>query len=269
MLNDVLLTYPYHNIICEKYNFENFKFNIDDINETKTNIPLKIFEETYIGDYNTELLNKCIKYKLKNILDYLLKTKQINFDNETFRQALYAKNIDVVKHMLENKYMGSDKDLLVVPPTYIYFFKELLNLYKKYNILISDDVYKEFRINSKPIEMQYCINGDNKEHMDKLNNEVEIECKKIFPFDTYHNNTDYGFYYDMAKRGDLTLNIISKIHHVVGAEGIKHLVKLYMEFNNIQNNQNQNNKDKIEENTPKKIVKKIVKKVVKKVTEHT
>ncbi len=274
-LNNYLITSEYYNIICKTYSLE--KLDIEKIDSSQRNITVNSFEQIYSGEYNTELLNKCIKLKFnQELINFLLKNKQINFDNETLRYAIYTQNLNVITHMLDNKYMGSDKDLLYVVNGGI-FSRDLRNLYKKYNILISDEVYKEFKMRKFDIKYDTCINGDDQEHMKKLEEEVETELKKIFPFDTYHNNTDYTFYYDMVKRGELTLDIISNIHHVVGADGIKHLIRLYLEFTqnktnnvlkgNITDNikQNEENTEKVEEK-PKKIVKKVVKKVVKKTT---
>jgi hypothetical protein len=88
--------------------------------------------------------------------------------------------------------------------------------------------------------------------MNNLDNKIQEEKNKIFPFNTYHNYTDWTFYYDLAKKGELTLNMICKIHHMVGATGIQNLIRLYMEFNKIE--------DKIEDK-PKKNIKKVIKKV--------
>lgn len=253
-LNNYLINCRNYKKICETYSLE--KLYIENINSSTCNIDIDTFEKMYSGEYNTELLNKCIKLHFnQKLINFLLKNKQINFDNQTLRYAIYTQNLDVITHMLDNKYIGSDKDLLYVIDDG-YFSGELCKLYKKYNILISDEVYKEFRMRRNYISYDSCINGDDEEHMKKLDEQVEIERKKIFPFNTYNNNTDYTFYYDMAKRGELTLDIISNIHHVVGADGIKHLVRLYMEFNQPKMLQN--------DEKPKKIVKKIVKKVVKK-----
>lgn len=253
-LNNYLINCKNYKKICETYSLE--KLYIENINSSTRNIDINTFEKMYSGEYNTELLNKCIKLHFnEELINFLLKNKQINFDNKTLRYAIYTQNLNVITHMLDNKYIGSDKDLLYVVEGG-YFSKDLRNLYKKYNILISDEVYKEFKMRKFDISYDLCINGDDEEHMKKLDEQVEIERKKIFPFDTYHNNTDYTFYYDMAKRGELTLDIISNIHHVVGADGIKHLVRLYIEFNQPKILQN--------DEKPKKIVKKIVKKVVKK-----
>ena len=258
-LNNYLITSSNYKKICNIYALE--KINIEKLDASQRNINVNIFEQMYSGEYNTELLNKCIKLNFNNeLINFLLKNKQINFDNETLRYAIYTRNLGVITHMLDNKYIGSDKDLLYN----IYsgqFSIDLRNLYKKHNILITDEVYKEFKMRSISINYQFCINGENNEHMKKLDEELEKEYNKIFPFNTYNNCTDYTFYYDMAKRGELTLDIISKIHHVVGADGIKHLIRLYMEFNhNITNNIIKQIDEK-----PKKIVKKIVKKVTKKV----
>lgn len=252
-LNNYLINCRNYKKICETYALQNL--DINNIDSSKCNINVNTFEEMYSGEYNTELLNKCIKLKFSpELINFLLKNKQINFDNQTLRYAIYTKNLNVITHMLDNKYIGSDKDLLY--SIYFsdggYFLRDLQNLYKKYNILISDEVYKEFKMQTIEINYELCINGDDIEHMKKLDEEVKTERKKIFPFDI----TDYTFYYDMAKSGDLTLDIISKIHHVVGADGIKHLVRLYMEFNQTKILQN--------DEKPKKIVKKIVKKVIKK-----
>lgn len=264
-LNNYLITSKNYNIICKTYSLE--KLDIEKIDSSQRNITVNSFEQIYSGEYNTELLNKCIKLHFnEKLINFLLKNKQINFDNETLRYAIYTQNLNVITHMLDNKYMGSDKDLLYCEGGH--FLTSLQKLYKKYNILISDEVYKEMRMRKYSIGNDLCINGDDSEHMTKLDEEVETERKKIFPFDTYHNNTDYTFYYDMAKRGELTLEIISNIHHVVGADGIKRLIRLYLEFNQNKTDnikQNEENTEKVEDK-PKKIVKKVVKKVVKKKT---
>ena len=180
--------------------------------------------------YNTELLNKCVKLQFnKDMIDYLLKIKNINFNNETLRYAIYNKNLDVITHMLDNKYIGCDTDLLYLVDGQIK--SHLLDLYKKYNILISDNVYKELMMRNLEVDYTYCINGDNIKHMNQLDEQIKVEKNKIFPFNAYHNNTNLIFYYEIAKKGELTLEMISKIHHVVGATGIQHLIRLYMEFN--------------------------------------
>jgi len=48
------------------------------------------------------------------------------------------------------------------------------------------------------------------------------------------------------------LDMITKINSVVGVEGIKNLIRLYMEFNS-------------DKSDKKKVVKKVIKKVIKKV----
>jgi len=251
-LNNYLIDSKNYNKICEIYTLQ--KLDIEKINKTQQNISSKTFEEIYSGDYNTILLNKCIKLDFDlELIEFLLKIKKINFDNETLRYAIYTKNLNIIRYMLDNKYIGSDKDLLYCVEGG-FFLRDLISLYKEYNILISDEVYKEFKMRKYMINYESCINGDDTKHMEKLDQEVETERTKIFPFDTYHNNTDYSFYYDMAKRGELTLDIISNIHHIVGADGIKHLVRLYMEFNQ--------NKILQMDEKPKKIIKKVVKKVI-------
>ena len=281
ILNNRLLNCKHYNEICKKYDIN--KITINDINNTQSSLKPEIFESMYSGEYNTELLNKCIKLKYnQKLIDYLLKTKQINFNDETLRYAIYTRNLAVIQYMLDNKYDGKDTDLLYGESGQ--FSIDMRKLYKTYNILISDKVYKELKLRKYNVLYDMCINGDDIEHMKKLDDEINKEQVKIFPFDTYHNNTDWTFYYDMAKNGELTLEIISKIHHVVGADGIKQLVRLYMEFNQFnqlnqfnqsnqsnqldqlnqqKNNTIQNTQENIEK--PKKIVKKIVKKVVKKV----
>jgi hypothetical protein len=273
ILNNKLLNCKYYVDICKKYDIN--KITINDINDTKSSLSPEIFELMYSGEYNTELLNKCIKLKYnKNLIDYFLKTKQINFNDETLRYAIYTHNLIVIQYMLDNKYNGKDTDLLYAESGQ--FSIDMRKLYKTYNILISDEVYKELRLRQYNILYDMCINGDDIEHMKKLDEQINQEHIKIFPFNTYHDNTDWTFYYDMAKNGELTLEIITKIHHVVGATGIKHLVRLYMEFNqfNQLNEQKNNTIQNIIENNkspemqtekPKKIVTKIVKKIVKKV----
>jgi hypothetical protein len=262
IINDVLIRSKYCNDICKKYNIN--KLTIKNIDKKKISISVDIFEKMYQGEYNTELLNKCIKLKYNNnLLNYLLKTKHINFDNETLRYAIYTKNLEVITHMLNNKYNGSDKDLLYDDHGGL-FSIDLRKLYKSYNILISDEVYKELRLRGYSVNTELCINADDKKHMKEIDDEIKLESHNIFPFDTYH--TDFSFYYDMAKNGQLTLEIISKIHNVVSASGIQHLIRLYMEFNKKEEIENSIEKKIENENKPtKKIVKKVIKKVIKKV----
>ena len=251
ILNNNLILSEYRTQICNKYNIGNI--TIDNIDNSTKNITTDMFEKIYSGEYNTELLNKCIKLNFtETFINYLLKTKHIDFDNETSRYAIYNENISVITHMLDNKYIGSDKDLLYC----VYsgqFSMSLRQLYKKHNILISDDVYKQLKLRNSYIDYDLCINGEDINHMKKLDDEVDSEKQKIFPFDTYHDNTNYSFYYDMAKRGELTLDIICNIHHIIGVDGIKHLISIYMEHN-------QNKSEEKIKTTVKKIVKKIVKK---------
>lgn len=229
ILNDILLKCEHHANICNLYKIK--KINIDEINESNNDIDKNLFEKLYSGVYNTELLNKCVKLQFnKDMIDYLLKIKNINFNNETLRYAIYNKNLDVITHMLDNKYIGCDTDLLYLVDGG-QFGADLLKLYKKYNILISDNVYKELMMRNLEVDYTYCINGDNIKHMNQLDEQIKIEKKNIYPFNTYHDRTDWIFYYEIAKKGELTLEMISKIHHVVGATGIQHLIRLYMEFN--------------------------------------
>jgi hypothetical protein len=268
---------------------------IDDINNNYRDIYESDFIIYYKGEYNTELLNRCIKYNFSSkIIEYLLKEKNILFDKDTIVYSIYNENIDVIKYLLDNKYPASDKDLLYC--TTSTFLKQMCEEYKKYNILVSDDIFREiyFKIYSFQIPKEYCVNGDNDEHMEKLIADCDEGFKKIFPFDMYHKNIDYIFYYDQAKRGELTLDNILKIHHVVGAEGIKELLRFYMEFNKLSqpqetqtqtqlynptnptnptNSTNPNNPSNSTNSTnpnnptnpEKKIVKKVIKKVIKKV----
>ena len=270
-LNKELINSDFCDGICKKYDIK--KINMGDINESTKNININLFQIMYSGDYNTELLNKCVKLKFnKETINFLLITKRINFDNETLRYAIYTQNLDVITHMLDNKYIGNDTDLLHLVDGG-QFKTDLCNLYKKYNILISDNVYKELRMRNLEVNYQYCINGHDTNHMYDLDEQIKSEKLQIFPFNTYNSidwtfyydkakTIDWTFYYDKAKKGELTLEMITKIHHVVGATGIQHLLRLYMEFNKNNTNVNIDTTDdnKIE-NKPKKIIKKIVKKV--------
>lgn len=242
----------YNNIVEILKNFKLIDLYLDDIC-SKYYFNKFIFQNCYKGEYNAELLNRCIKYKFnQEIIDYLLKEKNIDFNNETFRYSIFAENIVMIKYLLNNKYLASDKDLLYCVNGGN-FFKEMYMEYKKYNILINDDTARElyFKFYKVTIPKEYYVNGDNDEHMNKLFEDCDKEFKKIFPYETYYNKTDYAYYYDIAKKGELTLDMILKIHHVVGTDGMKNLIRLYMEFNNI--------------NQQKKIVKRVIKKVIKKV----
>lgn len=236
--------------------FEINALNLDDINKNTYLIGKILFEQYYKGEYNTELLNRFIKYSFgKEMLDFLLKEKNIPFNSDTLRYAIYKNNIYVIEYLLDNKYPASDKDFLYCNSGT--FLKQMCDIYKKYNILMGDDVIRKiyFKIYGYRLNNEYYINGENTEHIQKILAECDEELKKIFPFSTYHNNIDYIFYYDMAKRGELTLDVILKMHHVIGTPGMKELIELYMEFNKSDNS---DNSDK------KKIIKKVVKKVVKK-----
>ena len=63
-----------------------------------------LFEQSYKGEYNTELLNRCIRYSFgQEMIDFLLKEKHIVFNSDTMRYSIYKQNLYVIEYLLDNK----------------------------------------------------------------------------------------------------------------------------------------------------------------------
>ena len=132
---------------------------LDDINKEHNNLDKTLFEQSYKGEYNTELLNRCIRYSFgQEMIDFLLKEKHINFNSDTMRYSIYKQNLYVIEYLLDNKYLASDKDFLNCNNGT--FLKKMCEIYKKYNILISDDIARQlyFKLYKVNINMDYYPN---------------------------------------------------------------------------------------------------------------
>jgi len=234
---------------------------LNNLNETHKVLGKKGFIVLYKDEYNTQLLNKCIKINItKDVKDYLMNELQIQYDIDTYRYAIYTKDKNTVKFLLDNKYPACDKDLLFCPSD----FKQILqNLFFERKILISDELLQNNYYMFKDLADDKFVNGDDKIYMNELRYKCENKFKEIFPFDTYHDNTQYSFYYDMAKNGELTLDRILNIHHLIGVNGFKHLIRLHMEFmteNKTENKLVENIIEKPKKN--KKVIKRIIRKKI-------
>ena len=112
MINEYMIGNHISNDIFDSI-IEKYKYNpltLNDLVYKLKHITQYQFQKLYFGEYNTDLLNKCIELRYnKEIIDYLLITKKINFNTETMRSAIYSRSLSVVTYLLDNKYKENIK----------------------------------------------------------------------------------------------------------------------------------------------------------------
>jgi len=263
----------------EHINENNIKDFIDlkNINEfiqftDSDNSVKKLLKEVY----DNKILSLEYFKELKNTdLEMLLK---LNFDNITMRNAILKMNVKIIEFLFDNKYCGSQNDILYIrhkicdtnnkkqdyynsDNNYTYFdeIAKILDVFAKYNIYMDKDVLNKF-----------CIQNDFHEKFDYMSlqkytiykDESEKEFKQIIndlgKFDSKFSNKfsnklgnicDIQIYIDDIKKSGKTIDK-NDLYNFADYK-MKFILDEYFKNNDIT---------KIK----KIIVKKIVKKVVKK-----
>ena len=93
---------------------------------------------------------------------------EIGFDNITLKNAMYSRDYNILKFLLDNKYNASSNDLLYIYQSFInynnskqeipYDIEEILNLYISYNIFMDKDILTQFiKNNDFPINYNFNI----------------------------------------------------------------------------------------------------------------